>query len=166
MADFLAANDSPLESATTILVVDDVDLVLNLVVSILKSAHYNVLHAHRGSEALELAARHDGKIDLLLSDVQMPGMTGPKLGEELIKIRPATHVMFMSSYPGGNLLVLNYGWSFLEKPFVANSLLQMVKDVLAVPNRSQGTHKFDTRQDTDPNRKIEAGQTPPPENGK
>jgi two-component system cell cycle sensor histidine kinase/response regulator CckA len=149
MADFLQQNALPLETAATILVVDDVDLVLDLVVLILKTAQFNVLQAHSGSEALELAAKHNGKIDLLLSDVQMPGMTGPKLGEELIKARPAIHVMFMSSYPGGNLLVLNYGWSFLEKPFVADSLLQMVKDVLAAPNKSQGTHKFDTREDTD-----------------
>ena len=149
MADVLATNDSPLETAATILVVDDVDLVLNLVVSILKSAHYNVLHAHSGSEALELAAQHDGKIDLLLSDVQMPGMTGPMLGEELIKVRPATHVMFMSAYLGGNMLVMNYGWAFLEKPFVASRLLQMVNEVLISPNRSQGTYKFDSREDTD-----------------
>ncbi len=148
MTDFIATDDLPLETAATILVVDDVDFVLKVVVDILKNAHYNVLHAHSGSEALELASQHDGKIDLLLSDVQMPGMTGPKLGEELIKVRPATHVMFMSAYPSGNLLVLNYGWSFLEKPFVADGLLQMVKDVLAAPNKSQGTHKFDTRENT------------------
>ena len=148
MAELLPTSDLPLETVATILVVDDVDVVLNLIVLILKTAQFNVLQAHSGSEALELAAKHDGKIDLLLSDVQMPGMTGPKLGEELIKVRPAIHVMFMSSYPGGNLLVLNYGWSFLEKPFVADRLLQMVRDVLATPNKSQGTHKFDTREDT------------------
>jgi DNA-binding NtrC family response regulator len=166
MAELLAVNDLPLETAATILVVDDADLVLKLVVDILKNAHYNVLQAYSGSEALELAAQHNGKIDLLLSDVQMPGMTGPKLGEELIKVRPSIHVMFMSAYTGGNMLVLNYGWAFLEKPFVAKKLLQMVKNVIAIPNKSQGTHKFDARLDTDPNRKIESGQTPPPENSR
>jgi len=58
---------------------------------------------------LELAAKYDGRIDLLLSDVQMPGMTGPDLGETLKQSRPEIHVMFMSGFTGGNLLVLNYG---------------------------------------------------------
>jgi CheY-like chemotaxis protein len=145
----------------TILVVDDVDLVLELVVEVLKTAKFNVLQARTGSEALEVAAHHPGKIDLLLSDVQMPGMTGPQLGETLKQLRPEIHVMFMSAFTGGNLLVLNYGWSFIEKPFVSKKLLEMVNDVLHSPNKSQSTHGYDTRKDTDPYKKIEAGQTPP-----
>jgi FixJ family two-component response regulator len=48
----------------------------------------------------------------------MPGMTGPDLAELLKKARPDLHLMFMSGFTGGNLLVLNYGWAFIEKPFV------------------------------------------------
>ena len=92
----------------------------------------------------------------------MPKMTGPRLGNELKKARPEIHVMFMSAFAGGNLLVLNYGWSFIEKPFVAKKLLEMVNDILHTPNKSQSTHEFDTRKDTDPDKKVEAGQTPPP----
>src|SRR5580704_167323 len=132
----------------TILVVDDLELVRHLVVEVLKNAKFNVLQANSGAEALELAARHDGTIDLLLSDVQMPGMTGPALGDALKKLRPEIHVMFMSSFTGGNLLVLNYGWSFIEKPFVPVKLLQMVHDVLHSADKSQSSHEYDTRKDT------------------
>ena len=69
--------------------------------------------------------------------------------------------MFMSSFTGGNLLVLNYGWSFIEKPFVTAKLVEMVNDVLHSPDKSQSKSGYDTRKDTDPNKKIEAGQTPP-----
>jgi hypothetical protein len=150
-----------LKKLETILVVDDVSSVRDLVVGILQRANYTVLRADGGADALKLVADYPGKIDLLLSDVEMPGMTGPNLGDELKKARPEIHVMFMSGFTGGNLLVLNYGWSFIEKPFVPTKLLQMVQEVLAKPNKSQSGHKFDTRQDTDPNKKLEEGQVPP-----
>jgi FixJ family two-component response regulator len=63
----------------------------------------------------------------------MPGMSGPSLGTALKLTRPDLHVMFMSGFPGGDLLVLNYGWSYIEKPFVASKLLEMVNDVLHSP---------------------------------
>jgi DNA-binding NtrC family response regulator len=149
-----------LTTKETILVVDDIAAVLGVAVEILKDANFNVLHADSGANAIELANSYAGKIDLLLSDVQMPGMTGPDLGSTLKTTRPQLHVMFMSGFTGGNLLVLNYGWSFIEKPFVSKKLLEMVNDVLHSPNKSQGTNEYDTRKDTDPNKKIEAGQTP------
>jgi hypothetical protein len=67
----------------------------------------------------------------------------------LKKTRPDMHVMLMSGGSNGNLLVLNYGWAFIEKPFVATKLVQMVTDVLNSPNRSQlGGQEFDSRKDT------------------
>src|ERR1700686_1460548 len=95
----------------TILVVDDTAVVLGVVVEVLKNANFNVLQADSAAVAIELANNYAGKIDLLLSDVQMPNMTGPNLGNELKKARPDMHVMFMSAFTGGNLLVLNYGWA-------------------------------------------------------
>jgi len=145
----------------TILVVDDVDLVLGLVVLILKGAHYNVLQANSGTQALKVAADYPGRIDLLLSDVRMPEISGPALGAALTLTREDLHVMFMSAFPGGDLLVLNYGWSYIDKPFVKARLLEMVNSVLHSPNKSQGTHGFDTRKDTDPKEKMEADTTPP-----
>ena len=109
----------------TILVVDD-DEVLKVVVAILKRANFRVLSANSGPDALKVAKKTDGKIDLLLSDVDMPQMSGPDLGERLKKTRLDMHVMLMSGGAKGNLLVLNYGWAFIQKPFVAVKLVQMI----------------------------------------
>ena len=121
----------------TILVVDDDPGVLRIVVAILESASFRVLSADNGAGAIELAKETEGRIDLLLSDVDMPLLSGPDLGEALKKVRPDLHVMLMSGGPKGNLLVLNYGWAFIQKPFVAKKLVEMVTSVLHSPDRSQ-----------------------------
>jgi CheY-like chemotaxis protein len=131
----------------TILVVDDNDMVLMMVVTLLKAAHFVVLQAVDGPDALTVASGYDGTIDLLLSDIQMPGMTGPDLGVALKRTRPDVHVMLMSGLPGGDLLVLNYGWAFIQKPFVPKKLVQMINSVLHSPDRSQGSHGYDTRKE-------------------
>ena len=132
----------------TILVVDDNEDVLNAVVIILQHAKFHVLAAGDGTAALKLAEETDQMIDLLLSDVDMPGMSGPDLGEALKKARPHMHVMLMSGGANGNLLVLNYGWAFIQKPFVTVKLLQMITDVLHSADRSQpGGQEFDSRKD-------------------
>jgi two-component system cell cycle sensor histidine kinase/response regulator CckA len=133
----------------TILVVDDDEQVLKVVVQILKLAKFQVLSADNGTAAIKLAKETKGKIDMLLSDVDMPLLSGPDLGETLKKARPDLHVMLMSGGAKGNLLVLNYGWAFIQKPLVASKLVQMVTDVLHSPNRSQlGGQEFDSRKET------------------
>lgn len=134
---------SPGKKLETILVVDDVEAVLRFCASILEHANFVVLKAASGDDAIKLAAGYDGKIDLLLSDVRMPGMSGPDLGETLKKARPEMHVMFMSGYAGGDMLVLNYGWAFIEKPFVSKKLVEMINVVLHTPDKSQGTRQYD-----------------------
>jgi DNA-binding response OmpR family regulator len=132
----------------TILVVDDNELILRTVVAILKQANFRVLWASSGPGALKLAKETEGKIDLLLSDVHMPELSGPDLGQELKKSRADLHVMLMSGDADGKLLVLNYGWAFIDKPFVAVKLVAMINDVLHSPDRSQlGGHEFDSRKD-------------------
>ena len=132
----------------TILVVDDNELLLSVAAAILERAHFRVLSAISGPAALKLAGETDATIDLLLSDVEMPYMSGPDLGEALKKARPAIHVMLMSGGTNGNLLVLNYGWAYIQKPFVPAKLVQMIKDVLHTEDRSQlGGHEFDSRKD-------------------
>ncbi len=128
----------------TILVVDDAEEVLKVVVRILETAQFHVLHANSGPNALAVAASYPGAIDLLLSDVQMPEMSGPALSAALKESRPAIHVMFMSAFTGGDLLVLNYGWAFIEKPFVPVKLIEMVNRILHTPNRSQGEYQYDS----------------------
>ena len=146
MGSCLARSKGTLE---TILVVDDDAKALKIVAAILKRANFRVLLANSGPDALKVAKKTDGKIDLLLSDVDMPQMSGPDLGERLKKTRLDLHVMLMSGGSKGNLLVLNYGWAFIQKPFVAVKLVQMVTDVLHSPDRSQpGGQEFDSRKDT------------------
>jgi DNA-binding NtrC family response regulator len=133
----------------TILVVDDNEEVLKKVVAILEAAKFHVHSAGGGVAALKLAEETDEKIDLLLSGVDMPGMSGPDLGEALKKARPDMHVMLTSGGANGNLLVLNYGWAYIQKQFLPARLVQMVTEVLHTVNRSQlGGQEFDSRKDT------------------
>lgn len=138
----------------TILVVDDNPVILQMVVAALEAENFMVLSAENGPSALKLADKTTETIDLLLSDVDMLQMSGPELGEALKKTRPDMHVMLMSGGANGNLLVLNYGWAYIQKPFVARKLVQMVNNVLHTANRSQpGGDEFDSRKDReDPRR--------------
>src|SRR3954466_13756513 len=105
---------SPRGTLETILVVDDNPSVLRTVIEVLEGASFIVLSADDGPSALKLADKTTETIDLLLSDVDMPQMSGPELGEALKKTRPKVHVMLMSGGADGNLLVLNYGWAFIQ----------------------------------------------------
>ena len=141
--------DTPIKTGQTILVVDDNEQMLELVASILTAASFHVLPANDGARAIEVARQTKGRIDLLLSDIDMPLMSGPDLGERLKQARPDLHVMLMSGGVNGSLLVLNYGWAFIQKPFVATKLVQMVTEVLNSPDRSQpGGQEFDSRKDS------------------
>lgn len=134
----------------TILVVDRHEVVRMLVVGVLESAHFRVLNTDTGEHAHDLARVTEGKIDLLLSDLDLADMTGPELGESLKKTRPKMHVMLMSGRQKGNLLVLNYGWAYIRTKLVPVKLVEMVKEVLNSPNISQpGGQQFDTRLRTD-----------------
>jgi len=133
----------------TILVVDDCELNLEMVVAVLENANFRVLSANTGVNAIKVAQETEMTIDLLLSDVDMPNMSGPDLGQILKKKRPKIHVMLMSGGESGALLVLNYGWAFIQKPFIPKKLVQMVTDVLHSEDRSQvGGQEFDSRKDT------------------
>ena len=133
----------------TILVVDDDNEILKVVVAILKRADFRVLSANSGPDALKVAEEKGRKIDLLLSDVDMVPMSGPDLGEALKRARPNLHVMLMSGGARGHLLVLNYGWAFIQKPFIPKKLVEMVTDVMHSADRSQlGGQEFDSRLDS------------------
>ena len=139
---------APEGSLETILVVDDSPSVLEMVVKILQAENFRVLSADSGPSALKLAVETTERIHLLLSDIEMPEMSGPDLGEALKVTRPDMHVMLMSGAANGNLLVLNYGWAYMQKPFVAAKLIRMVNNVLHTQNRSQpGGQEFDSRKD-------------------
>jgi CheY-like chemotaxis protein/anti-sigma regulatory factor (Ser/Thr protein kinase) len=127
----VAAGPAPTNGhGETLLVVEDEAALRDVAGRILSGAGYRVLSAECGPEALELAARHEGAIDLLVSDVVMPGMLGKDLAERLVDSRPETRVLYMSGYAQPVLHThgtLDPGVALLEKPFTANDLLTAVR---------------------------------------
>ena len=105
----------------TVLLAEDEDGIRKLVRKILEN-DYDVLVADDGAKALELSRSFSGSIELLLSDVQMPGgMLGTDLARQIRQERPDIKVVLMSGFTGG-LLVLDEGWEFIEKPFIPTAL--------------------------------------------
>ena len=108
----------------TILLLEDDEFVRVVTNQILRDAGFEVLCARDGVEALELARHHEGTIDMLFSDVILPGKTGPEVGLELRRERPAVKLLFTSGYgdveaaPGTTIADGNF---YLAKPFSVGS---------------------------------------------
>jgi two-component system cell cycle sensor histidine kinase/response regulator CckA len=120
----------------TVLVVEDDEGVRKLTASLLSASGYRVLVAAGGSEALSLAAREAGPIDLLLTDVIMAGLNGRELHARLAAARPGLRVLFMSGYAGDVVAfrgVLEEGLEFIHKPFSSAELTRKIRDVLSAP---------------------------------
>jgi len=117
----------------TILVVDDDPVILKTVSGLL-GRDFKVLRANSGVEALQLSKDSQFEISLLLSDFQMPGMSGVELATQLTAQRPEIKVLLMSGYPAG-MLILNEGWHFLAKPFVPSQLRSLI-DGLVSPDKA------------------------------
>ncbi len=122
------------EPATeTILVVDDEDELRSVAVDVLRAAGYAVLEARDGLAALRIAQETPGRIDLLLTDVVMPQLSGREVAQALGRVHPETKVLYMSGYTGDTLLgngVSEADIAFLAKPFRPEGLLQTVRAVL------------------------------------
>ena len=117
----------------TILVVEDDKRVRNLVVRLLRRLGYRVLRAAGGREALELARRHDGPIDLLLTDVVMPRMNGHELSQLLAEARPTVKTLFTSGYTADIIAhhgVLEEGVELVAKPFSPEDLADRIRAIL------------------------------------
>ncbi|MET7426085.1 PAS domain S-box protein [Dactylosporangium sp. NPDC005555] len=126
-------SDRPAGQGQTVLVAEDEEALREVTTRILGRGGYTVLAASDGADALEVAAAHDGPIDLLLSDVVMPGMLGRVLAERLQQARPDTRVLFMSGYAQPVLTsngILDPGVHLVEKPFTGADLLAAVADQL------------------------------------
>ena len=132
------------EAPQTILLVEDQAEIRELVHHILEAGGFEVLVAADAAAALQIEGQFPRAIQLLLSDVMMPGMSGPELAKRLKQLRPEMRVMLMSSYPEG-MLILNYGWYFIQKPFLSKALMGRVNDLLHCEVHDQGTDHFDTR---------------------
>jgi len=119
--------------AETVLLVEDVDMVRESLRDILEHSGYTVLNAASGQDALAIAAGHNGKIDLILSDVVLPAMNGPDFAKEIRKLLPNAKTIFMSGYRSD--LMPRHGVNgpvpiLLQKPFTRDALLRGVREVL------------------------------------
>ncbi len=124
---------SPKRHGTTIMLVEDDEIMRGLTRQVLEEHGYTVLEADDGKTALERIQSHPDPIDLLLTDVVMKRMSGPELVEELSVSHPNLKVVFMSGYTGELIAereVLKRGVTLLEKPFARTALLNTIHTVL------------------------------------
>jgi signal transduction histidine kinase len=126
----------PARGSETILLVEDEELVRSLERKVLEEGGYTVLEALTSNHALELSEQHDGVIDLLLTDVVMPQLSGRELADLLAPQRPEMRILYASGYTADAITrhgVLEPGIAFLPKPLTPTSLLRKVREVLDTP---------------------------------
>jgi PAS domain S-box-containing protein len=127
------SSDQSPTGTETILLAEDADGLRKLARKILERYGYTVLEASNGDEALQICERHHGAIDLLLTDVVMPGMSGRVLADRVAFLHPATKVLYTSGYTGDAIVqrgVLSAGTAFLQKPYASEALARKVRDLL------------------------------------
>ena len=138
-AAFTSAGESPSAAkvasrgSETILLVEDEDAVRSLACRILEKQGYRVLTAEHGRAAMEIATREEGRIDMVLTDIVMPGLNGRGLVEKLTGIRPTIKSLYMSGYTDDDIVRRGFvepSKSFLQKPFTSEALIQTVRKVL------------------------------------
>jgi CheY-like chemotaxis protein len=117
----------------TVLLVEDDEQVRRFVRSLLSGDGYQILEAATGTDALQLAETHSGDIDLLLSDMLLPELSGYDLAQRLQPLFPRMKVLFMTGYVEGDIVtrgVGELGASFLDKPFQPVVLLNRVRQMV------------------------------------
>jgi PAS domain S-box-containing protein len=122
--------------AEAILLVEDDPMVRSIVVAMLADFGYRVLEADSGQAALEIAATHPSPIELLLTDLVMPGLSGRETAEQVRALVPGIRVLYMSGYTDDVVVragaAFDTGTGFIQKPFGAKDLALSVRDVLEV----------------------------------
>jgi DNA-binding NtrC family response regulator len=124
---------APPRGTETILLVEDEEMVRNMTRTILESNGYKVLTATDGKDALSFCESYGGKIDMMLTDVIMPHMSGKVLAEQLAPQRPEMRVLYMSGYTDDAIVhhgALEEGIAFLPKPFAPDALAFKVREIL------------------------------------
>jgi CheY-like chemotaxis protein len=122
--------------AETVLLVEDDDVIRGLLREILGAIGYTVLEARHGGEALMASQRHKAPIHLMVTDMEMPLMSGRDLAKRLAPLRPEMRVLYMSGSAADTLFrngVLKLGSEFMQKPFTADALEGKVRDLLDLP---------------------------------
>lgn len=126
------------DNLATILAVDDDLAVLNLLDQVLTDAGYHVLLADGGRKAIQKFEAGEEQVDLLLTDVIMPDLTGPVLAERLRAKKPDLRVLFISGFHDADLVqrfVTRKGFLLLPKPFTVDALLRVVQESLQTVRR-------------------------------
>jgi two-component system cell cycle sensor histidine kinase/response regulator CckA len=129
----LAPDDTPPGGTETVLLVEDQAAVRAIAREMLEKRGYRVLEASDGAGALAIATNQKERIDLLVTDVVMPGLTGRELADRFRQVRPECKVLFVSGYTGDAILhhgVLERGMQFLQKPFTSDALLRKVREAI------------------------------------
>jgi PAS domain S-box-containing protein len=127
------ARRRPVAGSETILLVEDDEVVRALAARILQECGYKVLESENPEDALQVGERQKEPIDLLLTDVVLPGMSGRKVAEHLAFLRPGMKVLYMSGYTDDTIVrhgVLEADTFFLQKPFTPIALARKVREVL------------------------------------
>ena len=125
----------------TILVAEDDQPLRDMLRKLLLGDGYKVLIAKDGLEAMQLGGEHQDEIDMLISDVQMPGMSGQALARDIIRIRPNLPVLLVS---GQSESVVNPdpAWSFLQKPYFPRTILDKIREMLIESRASFSPRHF------------------------
>jgi two-component system, cell cycle sensor histidine kinase and response regulator CckA len=127
----------------TVLLVEDEPAILKVAHSMLRKLGYRVLSATKISEAIRAATEHEGKIDLLITDVIMPEMNGRDLAAQLQQLNPELKVLFMSGYTADVIAhqgILDEGTNFIQKPFTIRSIADKIKEMLKSETRPITIH--------------------------
>jgi PAS domain S-box-containing protein len=121
----------------TVLLTEDEEQVRQMIQMILEMGGYRVLEAASGEEALTLFKQHEGQIDLIMTDVVMPQMSGRELAQSLEVLHPGIKVLYMSGYTDDAIVrhgLLDQEIAFLQKPFTPDALMRKVREVLDAPH--------------------------------
>ena len=132
-AEVLQENVELARGNETILVVDDDDSIRNMIVDTLKPLGYTTLEASCAEDALELSRLSANKIDMVLSDVIMPGMNGPQLVDAIKQNQPDIHVIMMSGYTDNVIThqeVLQKNYTLLNKPLLPTTIAVKIRNIL------------------------------------
>jgi PAS domain S-box-containing protein len=125
-----------LSGTETVLMVEDEAALLEVTKRLLLRNGYTVLSASGGAAAIKIAQEHDGRIDILITDVIMPEMMGPEVAQQVVRLRPDIRVLYISGYAQpvlGHQGTLDPGLALVEKPFTEAELLTSVRQVLQQP---------------------------------